>query len=281
MTHASQISIGLIGAGNMAYSLLSGLIQQGHTPQQLWIADPNAERCGQLAARWSVQVAADNIDLVKQVDLVILAVKPAQLAQVCQQISAGIGKHSLIVSIAAGIDCAALTGWLGPAVTLVRAMPNTPAQVQKGVTGLFAPKPLAEPYTHWVGYLFDAVGSHLWLDDEQLMHAVTAVSGSGPAYCFYIIEQLLCGAQQLGLNEAQARQLLIDTFAGSTALLRHSDLSPAQLRQQVCSPGGTTERALQALQHHSVDQGLIAALHSAHQRSRELAASSQPPQSDA
>ncbi len=268
--------IGFIGAGNMAYSLIGGLTANGVAGENIWVSDPNTRQTEQLAEQFKLNVAEDNSELVKSVEVVILAVKPQQLSVVCQEISTvAQAKSPLLISIAAGVLCQDIERWLGSEkgneLALVRCMPNTPALVQSGATALFANAQVSEAQRILAESILRAVGLTLWLDQEQDMHAVTALSGSGPAYFFLVIEAMEKAGVKLGLDEKTAHLLALQTAFGASKMALESEDSAEVLRTRVTSPGGTTERAIGILQEGELEALFLKALQAAQARSRELA----------
>ncbi|WP_038052175.1 pyrroline-5-carboxylate reductase [Thioalkalivibrio sp. ALJ1] len=266
-----RYEVGFIGAGNMGEALIQGLIQSGHAAERVAIADKSPERIRDLRARYPGLATGDPEELAAHSATLVLAVKPQTLPELAPTLSTAVGEgEPLVLSVAAGITTAQLAGWLGDATRLVRAMPNTPALVGAGVTGLYA-APTAGPEDRATATrLLEAVGRAIWVDDEELMHAVTATSGSGPAYVFLIIEAMQEAAQSLGLPADTALELTLGTLAGATRLAAESDESPAELRHRVTSPGGTTERALQVLEDGDLRELMLRAMTAAADRSREL-----------
>jgi pyrroline-5-carboxylate reductase len=264
-------SIGFIGGGNMAASLIAGLIESGHAPNQIWVSDVNPETLQSLASKLGVNVSPDNQTVVNQASVVVLAVKPQVMRQVAEGLAATIQqKNILVVSIAAGIAQQSLAQWLGEKTAVVRCMPNTPALVLTGATALHANHQVNEEQKDLAENILRAVGLCLWVEDEAEMDAVTAVSGSGPAYYFLLMEAMEKAALELGLAEHTARLLIQQTALGAAKIALEADESPAQLRARVTSPGGTTQAALEIFQQGDFI-GLVAkALHAARDRSVEL-----------
>lgn len=265
-------NIGFIGAGNMATSLINGLITSGHAPEKIWIADINPETLQTLAKNLNVNIASGNDELVKAVDVVVLAVKPQVLHSVAEQIAAVIAQQQvLVVSIAAGITQASLARWIGENVAIVRCMPNTPALVLTGATALHANINVSNEQRDLAENILRAVGISLWVENEAELDAVTAVSGSGPAYYFLLMEAMETAARELGLNESQARLLILQTALGAAKIALESNESPAQLRQRVTSPGGTTQAAIQSFEEGGFTALVSKAIHAAHNRSVSMA----------
>lgn len=263
--------IGFIGGGNMASSLIKGLIASGHSPTQLWVSDSNQDALQVLAKNLKVNVSSNNIDIVNEVDVVVLAVKPQVLQKVAEQIAmVSRNRQILMVSIAAGITQDCLAEWLGKDLAIVRCMPNTPALVRTGATALHANKKVTEEQKGLAENILRSVGISLWIDRESELDAVTAVSGSGPAYYFLLMEAMEQAALELGLDEETARLLIQQTALGAAKIALESDESPSQLRQRVTSPGGTTEQALLTFEKGEFSQLVSKALHAARDRSIEL-----------
>ncbi|SCY38391.1 pyrroline-5-carboxylate reductase [Nitrosospira sp. Nl5] len=263
------MNITFIGGGNMASALIGGLLQRGYLPAQLRVVEINAEGREKIKHEFNVEAVAELAEGVANSDAVLLAVKPQQLPIVAQELAALLGNH-LVISIAAGIRATDISRWLGGYEHVVRAMPNTPALVRSGVTGLYALPGVSTEERHDAEAILAAVGSVLWVEREELLDAVTALSGSGPAYVFYFIEAMQKAGQELGLTEAQARLLSLETFLGAAGLASQSDESVAVLRARVTSQGGTTERAIESLEKDGVKNAVIRAMHAANKRSREL-----------
>ncbi len=225
-------TIGFIGGGNMATSLMRGLIASGHSPQQIWVSDAVPETLQAHADQLHVNIAADNANIVNEADVVVLAVKPQTLRDVCLQIAPQLKqKNVLVVSIAAGISQQSLALWLGANTAIVRCMPNTPALVQTGATALHANPQVNDEQKDLAENILRAVGLTLWFGDEAQLDAVTAVSGSGPAYFFLLMEAMERAALELGLDEHSARLLIQQTALGAAKIALESAESPAQLRR--------------------------------------------------
>lgn len=263
--------IGFIGGGNMATSLINGLIASGHQPNQLWVSDANQETLQSLAATLNVNVTHNNNDLVNEVDVVVLAVKPQVLRGVAEQIADTLrGRDVLVVSIAAGISQESLSEWLGNNMAIVRCMPNTPALVRTGATGLHANSRVSAEQKDLAENILRSVGIALWVDHESELDAVTAVSGSGPAYYFLLMEAMEQTALELGLSEQTARLLIQQTALGAAKIALESHETPSELRQRVTSPGGTTQQAIKTFEEGGFSQLVSKALHAARDRSVEM-----------
>ncbi len=271
LTHMSSNKLTFIGGGNMASSLIGGLIADGYDSRQITVSDTDSDKLAQLAARFDVHTETDNDKAVAQAGVVVLAVKPQSLEAVARGIAGSVlRERPLVISIAAGVQADALRSWLGGEVALVRTMPNTPAMIQAGATGLYAGPGVTPAQRDMAESILRAVGLTRWVEEESLMDAVTAVSGSGPAYFFLVMEAIEAAAGEMGLDPETARLLTLQTALGAARMALESSDSPATLRQKVTSPGGTTERALQILEQGRL-RGLFAeALKGAQSRSREL-----------
>ena len=265
-------TLAFIGAGNMAGSLIAGLIADGTDPTRLRVADPDPEKLRAMTARFGVVTLADNPEAAAGADVVVLAVKPQVLKGVAEALAPMVREHRpLVVSVAAGIRETDLCRWLGGDAAVVRAMPNTPALVGSGATALYANPRVSQTQRSLAESVLRAVGLTLWLDDEQLMDAVTAVSGSGPAYFFLVMEAMQEAARQLGLPAETARLLTLQTAFGAAKMALESTEEPGGLRQRVTSPGGTTEKALGVLEDGALRGLFLKAIEAAATRSRELA----------
>ncbi|MFP4683190.1 MAG: pyrroline-5-carboxylate reductase [Ectothiorhodospira sp.] len=266
-------TIAFIGAGNMARSLLGGLVTDGWNPEALWAADPDPQQRGEINRRWpGIHTVEDNDTAVAHADVVVLAVKPQVLGAVCRALSPAVQARSpLVVSIAAGVRGTDIDRWLGGGLPLVRCMPNTPALVGSGATALVANAQVTGDQRDLAESLLRAVGLTVWLDDEDQLDAVTALSGSGPAYGFLLIEAMENAGVDLGLPRETARLLALQTVFGAAKLALESDEDAATLRTRVTSPGGTTEQALAVLESGGLRDLMQRAMTAARNRSRELA----------
>ncbi len=258
-----------VGGGNMATALMAGLIREGVDANRLSVIERNEASRERLLATWPVRVFDEMVAAAFETDVVVLAVKPQQLREVAGQI-APLLDGQLVLSVAAGVRCSALSGWLGGYDALVRAMPNTPATIGAGIAGLYAMPAVSAAQRLKATQIMQAAGAAVWLEEESALDAVTAVSGSGPAYVFYFMEAMERAAVELGLGADIARQLTLATFSGASRLAMHSHDAPAVLRERVTSPGGTTESALLSMQTADVAGAVIRAIAAAHLRSREL-----------
>ncbi|MCK9564003.1 MAG: pyrroline-5-carboxylate reductase, partial [Bacteroidales bacterium] len=242
----STAIITFIGGGNMARSLIGGLVQKGFDPAAIRVSEPLAEARDALATDFGVTVFSDNGAACAGADLVVLAVKPQAMPAVAGGLAPALGHRPVVVSIAAGIPVAALQQWLGANTPIIRCMPNTPALVHLGASGLFASALVSSGQKALAEQLFSAVGVMVWLDAEAEIDAVTALSGSGPAYFFLLMEAMQSAGETLGLSPATARQLTLQTALGAATMAAASDVGPDELRRRVTSPAGTTEKAIEA-----------------------------------
>lgn len=263
--------IGFIGGGNMARSLIGGLVSAGYPPEALSVADPNDSIRTALATDFGINATTDNQQILEQSDVIVLAVKPQVMQTVTTALHIGEKNPPLILSVAAGIRTASLANWLGGETAIVRAMPNTPALVQSGATGLFANPHVSPAQRDLAESIMRAAGLVQWVDDESLMDTVTALSGSGPAYLFLVMEAMEQAAQKLGLSAETARLLTVQTAFGAAKLALEIEEDPAVLRDNVTSPGGTTERAIQVLQQEGLEDMFYKAIQAARDRANELA----------
>lgn len=263
------MNISFIGGGNMASALIGGLVAQGFDAAHMRVVEVSEDVRDVLRTRHGVQVFAAVDATAVAGDVLVLAVKPQQLHEVAATLRPLL-KRQLVVSIAAGVRAGDLSRWLGDYRALVRCMPNTPAMVGSGMTGLYALPEVTSEQRQQAETVLRAVGSTLWLEQESAMDAVTAVSGSGPAYVFYFMEAMQDAAVELGFSPAEARHLTRETFLGAAKLAASSEEDAATLRARVTSKGGTTERALAAMEEASVKAAIVSALHAAAERSREL-----------
>ncbi|WP_348672101.1 pyrroline-5-carboxylate reductase [uncultured Abyssibacter sp.] len=251
--------IGFIGAGNLSTSLIGGLIQAGWAPDSLCAADPSEARRQLIADRFGLLVSPENADIVHQADVVVLAVKPQIMRAVATALSRALHPDQTVVSVAAGIRGDALGRWLSSSLGtpgIIRAMPNTPALLGVGATGLVATNAVSQTGRDTAESVFRAVGQVEWLDDEADLDAVIAVAGSAPAYFFAFIEALTRGGEALGLSGEVSQRLAIQTALGAARMASETDVPVATLRERVTSPGGTTAEALKALEAGDLD-GLV------------------------
>lgn len=261
----------------MASSLISGLLASGHDPRNIWVSDINPDALKSLEDNLKVNVSSSNEVVVNEVEVIVLAVKPQIMSDVAQQIAGWIRqKKPLVVSIAAGITQHSLNRWLGEETAVVRCMPNTPALVLTGATALHANNKVSAEQHNLAETILRSVGIALWVQDESQLDAVTAVSGSGPAYFFLLMEAMEKTAVELGLNKETARLLVQQTALGAAKIALESSESPEQLRKRVTSPGGTTQRAIETFQQGGFNELVNKALHAARDRSIEMSKQSEP-----
>jgi len=265
----NNTTIGFIGAGNMANSLIRGLLAKGSQPSSIIVADVDSEKLEVLSSECGIRLA-DNQSIGREANVVVLAVKPQVMEEVCSNISLR-DDSSLVVSVAAGTTVALLEKWLGDNTAIVRCMPNTPALVGKGATGLFANEFVSGEQKDLAKTLMDGVGISVWVENESDIDTVTAVSGSGPAYYFLFMEAMQETAAELGLSDDVARQLIYQTALGAADLAMKSTDSIAELRRKVTSPNGTTEVAIKSFEADQLRELVRKALTAARDRSIELA----------
>lgn len=265
--------IAFIGGGNMARSIVGGLVCDQDGADRIWISDPSPDQLSTLSAQFpGVHTTGDNNEAVQSADLVVFAVKPQVMREVALDLQPAVqSRRPLIVSIAAGIRTRDLDRWLGDGLPIVRCMPNTPALVRSGATGLYANAAVNASQRDQAEAVMRAVGLTLWFDDENSLDAVTALSGSGPAYFFLVMEAMEQAGIQLGLSAEAARLLTLETAFGAAKLALESEDGAATLRQRVTSKGGTTERALTVLEEGGLQDLFERALRAAAQRASELA----------
>jgi pyrroline-5-carboxylate reductase len=267
----SKTRIAFIGAGNMATSLIGGLRAQGLEAEQICASDPGAEQRSKVSAEHGIEVFADNAQAVAGASVVVLSIKPQAMKAVCESLRPSLQPGQLVVSIAAGITCASLDTWLGGQQPIVRCMPNTPALLRQGVSGLYATAAVSAEQRQQAEQLLSAVGIAVWLEQEQQLDAVTAVSGSGPAYFFLLIEAMTAAGEKLGLPRDVAAKLTVQTALGAAHMAVGSDVDAAELRRRVTSPAGTTEAAIKSFQASGFEALVEKALGAAAHRSAEMA----------
>ena len=265
------MNVTFVGGGNMATALIGGLVAKGADDRDFRVVEPHPAQQDKLAARFpGVGIFGEaTAGAAEGADLVVMAVKPQQMRVAAQALAAHLG-DAVVMTIAAGVRIESLSRWLGGCTRIVRAMPNTPALVGAGITGAFASTGVEEAGRALAQRALEAVGTVVWVEREEMLDAVTGISGSGPAYAFYFLEALEDAARDLGFGDADARKLAYATFAGAIKLAQASDLAPAILRAQVTSKGGTTERAISVLDEHAVKARFMAAVKAAAARAREL-----------
>jgi pyrroline-5-carboxylate reductase len=267
-----DLTVAFIGAGNMARSLIAGLVED-RSPLRIRVSDPDQTQLDMIRRHWpDVEVGTDNLSVSEGADMVVLAVKPQLMAEVVVPLREQAQRQRpVFVSIAAGIRESSLNSWLGGGLPVVRCMPNTPALVQAGATGLYANELVSAEQRSQAESILRAVGIALWFDEEDKLDAVTAVSGSGPAYFFLVMEAMQQAAESLGLKPEDANLLVVQTALGAAKLALESDDMPAELRRKVTSKGGTTEAALNKLNEGGLVELFHTAMQAAARRSQELA----------
>ena len=260
--------LAFIGAGNMASSLFGGLIKQGFDPQKLRVSDPDQNQLDK-AAILGVKTYKENSACLKDAKFIVICVKPQLAKNVCNALD--LSKGQVLVSIAAGITISNLETWLPAGQPIIRCMPNTPALIQQGITALYANNHTTDKQKREAEQILTAIGQTLWVDEEQKIDIVTAISGSGPAYFFYLIEQMIEAGKELGISEAEATKLVLQTALGSALLaVAEGQDPPRVLREKVTSPGGTTHSAIETFKTHKLDEILKLGVKNASNRSAEL-----------
>ncbi|RXE49434.1 pyrroline-5-carboxylate reductase [Chromohalobacter israelensis] len=265
----SQVTF--IGAGNMASAIFGGMVESGYPAEAITATGRDPQALAALAERHGIRTTTDNLAAVDGADVVVLAVKPQIMREVCHELRDTVqAQRPLIVSVAAGLNAATLENWLGGELAVIRCMPNTPSLVGQGAAGLFANARVSESQKQLATTLLEAVGLVEWVADETLLEAVTAVSGSGPAYFFLIMEALEDAGKKLGLPADSARRLALQTAFGAASMARESEFEPAELRRRVTSPNGTTERAIASFEDDGLRRLFENATQACATRAREL-----------
>lgn len=265
----SELKISFIGGGNMATALIGGLAGKLTAGANIHVVDLNADALKKLQQQFGVTTAQQIDAAIAASDVIVLAVKPQQMKEVAAQLQPHVAAQ-LVLSIAAGIRAVDLSRWLNGHNAIVRTMPNTPALIGQGITGMVATAGVSEPQRAAADAIMRAVGATVWLSDEALIDPVTAVSGSGPAYVFYFIEAMQQAAQEMGLSAEQGNELAIATFIGASQLAAQSTDPVALLRERVTSKGGTTYAALASMEASGVKEAIVRAMKAAAERGREL-----------
>src|SRR4051812_24037860 len=265
----NQLKITFIGGGNMATALIGGLAGKLTAGKNIHVVDINVEALQKLKQQFGVSTSPRIDATAAHHDVIVLAVKPQQMKEVIAELRPHVSSQ-LILSIAAGIRAADLSRWLGGHRAIVRTMPNTPALIGKGITGMVAMDGVSDAQRAAADAIMCAVGATVWLDDESLIDPVTAVSGSGPAYVFYFIEAMQQAAQEMGLSTEQGKELALASFTGAAQLAAQSDESVEVLRQRVTSKGGTTHAAITSMEQAGVKLAIVEAIKAAAARGREL-----------
>ncbi|MGM8850694.1 pyrroline-5-carboxylate reductase [Salinicola sp. V024] len=272
MTDSPQASrIVFIGAGNMASAIFGGMLDSGYPAEAIVATSRSQEKRDDISQRYGIRTMQDNLAAVQEADVVILAVKPQMMRDLCLSLREAVQvRRPLVVSVAAGLDAATLDGWLGGGLALIRCMPNTPSLVGAGVSGLYANDRVSDGERQLVTELLTSVGLVEWVDQETQIEAVTAISGSGPAYFFLFMESLEAAGIELGLPAESARRLALQTAFGAAKMARESEFDPAELRRRVTSPNGTTERAINAFEEAGLRDIVGRATQACAERAREL-----------
>jgi len=268
----SEAKLVFIGGGNMATSLIGGLIEKGYPASHIVACDPVVDSGKRLEAAFGITTHTENATAAAEADMIILAVKPQVMKAVASNLAPALAHKPLFISIAAGITATALQGWLGGGVPIIRCMPNTPALLQSGASGLFATTLVSSEQRQQAGNILAAVGTVSWLDSEDDIDKVTALSGSGPAYFFLVIEAMTEAGIKLGLDAETARQLTLQTALGAARMAGASDVDAGELRKRVTSPAGTTERAINSLLANKLPEHFEQAIAAAYERAKEMAA---------
>ncbi|MGH1460842.1 MAG: pyrroline-5-carboxylate reductase [Neptuniibacter sp.] len=268
---STEPTLAFIGAGNMARAIIGGLISNGYPTEKIWASQPDVNKLSDLADQ-GLQTTSNNNEAVAEADVVILAVKPQVLKLVADGIAGAVQSNNpLILSVAAGIMTTSMDAWFGGNTSIVRCMPNTPALVQTGANGLFANALVSDKQKVQAENILQATGITLWVEEESQLDAVTAVSGSGPAYYFLVMESMINAGIKLGLTEKVATQLTLQTALGAAKMAQTSDVAPAELRRRVTSPNGTTEQAIKRFLEGGLPELFDEALQACNDRSEELA----------
>lgn len=268
MTNHSNL--GFIGAGNMAGSLISGLVSDGYPVGHIWVADIDTDKLNDMSSRFGVNISEGRC-VAEKVDVLLLAVKPQVMHELaCSLADVVQARKPLVISVAAGITETDLDSWLGTGVAIVRCMPNTPAMVKTGATALHGNEYVTAEQRNQAESILRAVGIAVWVENEGLMDVVTALSGSGPAYFFMLMELMEDAAVEMGLDRTIARLLTQQTALGAGRIAIESDEAPAELRRRVTSPGGTTEQAVAAFESGSLPRLVREAMAAAVKRAAEL-----------
>lgn len=264
-------SIAFIGCGSMALSIVQGLLETGYPKEKLWATSRRKERVTYFNEILEINASSNNIEAAQVADVIVLAVKPQQMQAVARELACVVQENKpLIISVAVGVSAGMLEKWLGGEVALVRSMPNTPALIGAGASGLFANNLVSEEQKTVAESLHRAVGIAVWVEDEILINAVASVSGSGPAYIFYVIEAMQNAGIKLGLSAEQAKLLALQTAIGASRLALESDEGVASLRRKVTSPNGTTERAIKVFDEMALSATFEKAMRAASDRAKVL-----------
>lgn len=264
--------ITFIGGGNMATSLIAGLISNDYATIDIRVAEPDQNKCDALQTQYGIQAFTDNTLAIADADIIVLAIKPQIMQLVCKGIADSVQKTKpLVISIAAGLLSKDISRWLGGDVSMVRCMPNTPSLLNEGATGLFANDKVSTEQKSQADKILATAGINVWVDQETQLDAVTAVSGSGPAYYFLFMEAMQNAAEKLGLNKEQAKQLTLQTALGAARMAIESDDDASILRAKVTSKGGTTEQAIKTFEDKQLQDIVMQAMQAANDKAIDLA----------
>ncbi|WXU00079.1 MAG: Pyrroline-5-carboxylate reductase [Catillopecten margaritatus gill symbiont] len=263
-------TIGFIGAGNMAYALISGLCNGEFSAKNIKVCDKDEALLAQRKSEFGIETFVDNTQMVRQCDVIVLAVKPQILSIVCQELQAHINHNPLMISIAAGAKSTSINQWLGGNAPIVRTMPNTPALLGMGATGMMANDAVSDGQKKLTEQILGSVGECFWVAEETMLDAVTALSGSGPAYFFLMIESMTNAGVALGLDQEIAKKLSIQTALGASMMADQSEDSAHELRAQVTSKNGTTQAAIESFQDQNFEAVVSHAMRSAFDRAKEI-----------
>lgn len=263
-------TIAFIGAGNMASAMIGGMLADGIPADHIRASSPSEEGRAQCRERFGIEVFEDNVKALKGADVVILAVKPQIMKEVCQALADSLSGNPLIITVAAGLPASRYESWLGSERPLVRCMPNTPSMLGLGASGLYANGNVTAEQRQIAERLIASIGLVHWVDEERLIDAVTAVSGSGPAYVFLLIEAMADAGEKLGLDRAKAEELAAQTALGAASMVLKGDVDAAEQRRRVCSPQGTTEAAIRTFQSDGFEALVEKAMRAAADRSAEM-----------
>ena len=266
----SHPKIAFIGAGNMAKSIIGGLLAEGFNAADLTASGPRVETLAVVANKYKIAVSTDNAAIATKADVVVLAVKPQMLKAVAEGLRGSLAHKPLIISLAAGITTQSIGNRLGAEHAIVRCMPNTPSQLRVGASGLYANANVSDAHKSIANAILGAVGIVQWLDDEALLNPVTAVSGSGPAYFFLMMEAMIDAGVDLGLSRESATELTLQTALGAAILAKQSDVDVVELRRRVTSPNGTTEQAIKSFENDNIRAIFNRAMHACSNRAVEL-----------
>lgn len=267
-------TITFIGGGNMARNIIIGLVNSEYDPNQIWVTNRGAEKLNFFREKLGVHTTQDNREGVSHADIIVIAVEPASVKTVCEKIKDIVAEKSpLIISVASGVNDSHMREWLGNEAAIVRVMPNTPSSVGAGASGLYANVNVTPEQKSLSEHIMRAVGIVIWVDNESLINAVAALSGSGPAYIFLIMEALQAAGEELGLSEENARLLTLQTVQGAARMALESDHNVTELRRFITVPGGSTEQALKVFEERGIRNIFAAALKAAHNHTVKVAES--------